>query len=1795
MSKELVLFEKENLTIKKKFYLLMELLISNQTTSRTESILFMGIFYVQIISGFFAKQIEVFNIQNSTSDKILNYIEKIFRLKDLFLDNYSGFKIAIFLLFGAVVVFNIFFFVICYKTTKNSFYTCSEILLNFYIKIYIYIGFNMILDLTLSNLCFESDGKNLNFQEASCKIGDILAVFLISLILLLISLFFVFFIQFFYCDSLYLSTSFYAKISCNYEVYINLHCIFYSIFLVHAKYLSKEIFLIYNAIVSVVFLHFYFKRYLFYDRVTNILAGLFHVLYTWTSLFFLIFAYIDFNEKGIIYIVSSAIVLYFYFNLKSKVEENILLNTPFYKISNKYYLLYYIKNLIDKMNNYEENPQEKVLLTGIMQIHAIECPNPLCLSKTKEKIYLPMSNEWSDRTKPLIHDKVFLINFIIVIMNYFISQSYYSPEMIINISLYYLQIIGNFCQALFYYKKVKEMKLTLQEQFSLIRLELAISKALVEKMKPPNEPCFSLEDLNVTMYYKYEDLSQNFFDEMNNDVNFSLEFWRSFRNSQIDQNKSIDFNKIFHLTDKIRITKNKVEKLWNKLIKIFNGVNELFDLYLEYVEQINDDDTLKRDLESIKRKNENSADHIQQNFYSLLFNKDTGIIIANGDKGKEGLIEKANSEVEAIFKYKPEELRGMNLSNLMPKLFAKNHSSFMERYFEIGEKRVLDNKDMKTFGKDKENSIIMIRLAIKLFPMLNDSVYFVGLIIKENIDDIIFMDSKFNIQGMSLKLMKILQIDNKLLFQDNEIPFYVICKKFVNFYKIFLRGKKQNKKDKKTRSSSIIIDETSSFNNIQLENNQNENSANEGDPTKTAEKENDLHENIEINENIELEYEIRLPQFLIDYSASTAKREQKQEMKLMKTISENSENVSERDNLNNKETIDEFGESDLLVDEENLTKSITPTPTAGAPTKGKTIDNQDNSNNNLTNNNTNLNNKMDFNKQSDEEKEFKAKLAKHKELFDEGKFNELEDLIDSYTADSTVNDFKFNFTFDRYKYGEKQMAYIVRCIDNKNEGGDSDEESAGDNNDPKMAKYRKEKSEAIKHLIELYDNEKKDILSQPENFIQLSLGDKSFQTLLNNSKEDIIKMSMIHGQKKEEVLDDENSSQSSQAGYNADLCKKNRIEEIRANIMKNVSSFYTLKYIKFLVLGTTMITFVFCALYLVFFTWIYNDLSTVSQLNIDLFQTTLWMSNLLSTLISLRTLFQFSSLTEEPLYIFNTYLENDEIYFSTMKNLSFSWYDVIMKNFGELEDKIGKYLEKNGGLFWGSQSVTYSVGSIIDTEAFPMGLGQALNGVNSLLKNEYFNLQNSSQPQDQYVVSYIDYAGVLAIENSYLNLLPSQFTKIKSIPEIFKDYNKSSIKLLLVAVVIYSCIMIIITVIYSILLYVTNKNMGEGLEKVTKIKLEKVEETIKRIEGFNSYLKKFRDKDSYKFNSYFNNDNNQNKNQNNDNNLGNGNATGTQGKNANNFQNTNLNNKNNSGSYIGYGNEFKQHKTLKILTYSYFQVLVLFIVLCSFLIPIFLVTNTMVTSTNKLINVQSYLFGKILVASASTVKVKCMMSICEIGGNEITYSDLVNKSEIQSIVQGISLFKELSDFYNNNFLLNACDTAFDKTLNETLYQQCTDDVLIQSANNTDSLLKLVDETVENIYKEEEMKIGKNVDYPTTSQSTGKYPFSPKMLFETSSFNELETVFYKYITPVSDNFAKVIQSSLKSYLNSKKIMIIILICVLGVIIVGMCGYIGIFFVDKLIHLLSVSRCILKIIPTSVINTNDDLQKWIEEKY
>ena len=99
MAKDIILFNKDELTYKNKFYRLMDLLISKQAESLGESYLLLTIFYLQILSSFFSDQIGVFKSSNGKSDQVLSYIEKIIRLKGLFRNYYSSLRILTIVLF----------------------------------------------------------------------------------------------------------------------------------------------------------------------------------------------------------------------------------------------------------------------------------------------------------------------------------------------------------------------------------------------------------------------------------------------------------------------------------------------------------------------------------------------------------------------------------------------------------------------------------------------------------------------------------------------------------------------------------------------------------------------------------------------------------------------------------------------------------------------------------------------------------------------------------------------------------------------------------------------------------------------------------------------------------------------------------------------------------------------------------------------------------------------------------------------------------------------------------------------------------------------------------------------------------------------------------------------------------------------------------------------------------------------------------------------------------------------------------------------------------------------------------------------------------------------------------------------------------------------------------------------------------------------------------------------------------------------------------------------------------------
>ena len=115
---------------------------------------------------------------------------------------------------------------------------------------------------------------------------------------------------------------------------------------------------------------------------------------------------------------------------------------------------------------------------------------------------------------------------------------------------------------------------------------------------------------------------------------------------------------------------------------------------------------------------------------------------------------------------------------------------------------------------------------------------------------------------------------------------------------------------------------------------------------------------------------------------------------------------------------------------------------------------------------------------------------------------------------------------------------------------------------------------------------------------------------------------------------------------------------------------------------------------------------------------------------------------------------------------------------------------------------------------------------------------------------------------------------------------------------------------------------------------------------------------------------------------------------------------------------------------------------------------------------QNYIFEKLIIASSSILDIKCKISGCHATG-DLDTSQLANYTIIHDIIKGLNAFPNVSEFYNEKFLLNACKAAY---TNESSieYIYCLIDPLIQAAINTENLLKLIDDLIFNLLKQDEM-------------------------------------------------------------------------------------------------------------------------------
>ena len=205
MSKEVSFFTPEHVSNKIKFYRYMDTLISHKSDSKTECILLITISYIQLISGFFCKQVNILKDEESP-DNYFILLQRVIRIHDLFSDSFQIYTILLYIIFILLIFLSFLFLHRVRQTGKVASYSFYEIIINFFLKIFLYILYQPILDFCLSLLCLEDKNPHFSDESAKCNVDNIF-LFIIMILIFLYTIFLAIFLSLYYNESFLLSNS----------------------------------------------------------------------------------------------------------------------------------------------------------------------------------------------------------------------------------------------------------------------------------------------------------------------------------------------------------------------------------------------------------------------------------------------------------------------------------------------------------------------------------------------------------------------------------------------------------------------------------------------------------------------------------------------------------------------------------------------------------------------------------------------------------------------------------------------------------------------------------------------------------------------------------------------------------------------------------------------------------------------------------------------------------------------------------------------------------------------------------------------------------------------------------------------------------------------------------------------------------------------------------------------------------------------------------------------------------------------------------------------------------------------------------------------------------------------------------------------------------------------------------------------------------------------------------------------------------------------------------------------------
>ena len=169
---------------------------------------------------------------------------------------------------------------------------------------------------------------------------------------------------------------------------------------------------------------------------------------------------------------------------------------------------------------------------------------------------------------------------------------------------------------------------------------------------------------------------------------------------------------------KIHNAAQQADHYFAKLSKINSNHQVALDLYGRYMIEIRNHMQLGLQYKEQQVHNQD-----------ILFANDTSVIHISGGANKDqaGKILKTSKGLFNVFGYNKAEVIGHSVNLLMPTIYAKKHSEFLDRFFKTG-REVIFGLEREVFALHRDGYCFPVNILIKSFPSLKEGIQYVGML-----------------------------------------------------------------------------------------------------------------------------------------------------------------------------------------------------------------------------------------------------------------------------------------------------------------------------------------------------------------------------------------------------------------------------------------------------------------------------------------------------------------------------------------------------------------------------------------------------------------------------------------------------------------------------------------------------------------------------------------------------------------------------------------------------------------------------------------------------------------------------------------------------------------------------------------------------------------------------------------------------------------------------------------------------------------------------------------------------------